>query len=206
MSITIVLIVITVLISFWALNNPSLLDNLMLNPYKIVNKGQYYRLITSGFIHADFGHLFFNMLSFYFFSRPIELIFVELFGPNGELYLVGFYLAGIIISDIPTLLKHRNDPGYNSLGASGGVSSVIFASILFFPLNKIYLYGIIGFPGFIFGALYLGYSFYESRQGRGYINHDAHLYGALFGILFMIVAYPPVLPQFFEQIAGWRLF
>lgn len=206
MSITIVLIVITVLISFWALNNPSLLDNLMLNPYKIVNKGQYYRLITSGFIHADFGHLFFNMLSFYFFSRPIELIFVELFGPNSELYLVGFYLAGIIISDIPTLLKHRNDPGYNSLGASGGVSSVIFASILFFPLNKIYLYGIIGFPGFIFGALYLGYSFYESRQGRGYINHDAHLYGALFGILFMIVAYPPVLPQFFEQIAGWRLF
>lgn len=206
MSITIVIIVITVLISFWALNDPSLLDNLMLNPYKIVNKGQYYRLITSGFIHADFGHLFFNMLSFYFFSRPIELIFVELFGPNGELYLVGFYLAGIIISDIPTLLKHRNDPGYNSLGASGGVSSVIFASILFFPLNKIYLYGIIGFPGFIFGALYLGYSFYESRQGRGYINHDAHLYGALFGILFMIVAYPPVLPQFFEQIAGWRLF
>ncbi len=206
MSITLALIVITCLISLYALNNSTFLESWMMNPYNVVRKGQYYRLLTSGFIHADFGHLFFNMFSFYFFGSQIESIFTELFGGSAALYLVLFYLVGIIVSDIPTLLKHKNDPGYNSLGASGGVSSVIFGAILFFPLNKIYLYGIIGFPGFVFGLLYIGYSFYESRRGAGYINHDAHLYGAIFGMLFMAVVYPPVIPEFFAQIAGWRLF
>lgn len=206
MSITLALIVITCVISFYALNNNSFLESWMMNPYKVMQRGQYYRLLTSGFIHADFGHLFFNMFSFYFFGSQIESIFTQLFGGAGALYLVLFYLAGIIISDIPTLLKHKNDPGYNSLGASGGVSSVIFGAILFFPLNKIYLYGIISFPGFVFGILYIGYSVYESRRGAGRINHDAHLYGALFGILFMGVVYPPVIPAFFAQVSEWRLF
>lgn len=206
MSITLALIVITSLISFYALSNGTFLESWMMNPYKVVQKGQYYRLLTSGFIHADFGHLFFNMFSFYFFGSQIEQIFAELFGSQGAVYLVLFYLAGIIISDIPTLLKHKNDPGYNSLGASGGVSSVIFGSILFFPTAKLYLYGIIGLPGFIFGLLYLGYSVYESRRGAGYINHDAHIYGALFGLIFMAAVYPPAVPAFFGQIANWRIF
>ncbi len=206
MSITLALIVITSLISFYALRNGTFLESWMMNPYKVVQKGQYYRLLTSGFIHADFGHLFFNMFSFYFFGSQIEQIFAELFGSQGAIYLVLFYLAGIIISDIPTLLKHKNDPGYNSLGASGGVSSVIFGSILFFPTEKLYLYGIIGLPGFIFGLLYLGYSVYESRRGAGYINHDAHIYGALFGLIFMAAVYPPVVPDFIAQIANWRIF
>ena len=206
MSITLALIVITSLISFYALSNGTFLESWMMNPYKVMQKGQYYRLLTSGFIHADFGHLFFNMFSFYFFGSQIEQIFAELFGGQGPVYLVLFYLAGIIISDIPTLLKHKNDPGYNSLGASGGVSSVIFGSILFFPTEKLYLYGIIGLPGFIFGLLYLGYSVYESRRGAGFINHDAHIYGAVFGLIFMAAVYPPVVPDFFAQIANWRLF
>ena len=206
MSITLALIVITCLISFYALNNGSFLESWMMNPYKVIQKGQYYRLLTSGFVHADFGHLFFNMFSFYFFGSQIEQIFTDLFGESAALYLILFYIAGIIVSDIPTLLKHKNDPGYNSLGASGGVSSVIFGAILFFPLNKIYLYGIIGFPGFVFGLLYIGYSFYESRRGAGYINHDAHLYGAIFGIVFMAIVYPPVVSEFFSQIASWRIF
>lgn len=206
MSITLILIVTTSLISFYALQNDSLLERWMLNPYKVIRKGQYYRMLTSGFVHADFGHLFFNMFSFYFFGSQIEVIFTQLFGGSAPIYLILFYFAGIIISDIPTLLKHKDDSRYNSLGASGGVSSVIFGSILFFPLNKIYLYGIIGFPGFVFGLLYIGYSFYESRRGRGYINHDAHLYGAIFGMLFMAAVYPPVVPDFFAQIMSWRLF
>ena len=147
------------------------------------------------------------MLTLYFFGGMIEQIFGQLFGASGPLFLIGFYLIGILVSDIPSFLKHRNDPGYNSLGASGGVSSILFAAILFYPLIKISLMFIpIGIPGFIFGGLYLAYSYYESRRGAGNINHDAHLYGALFGILFMIVVYPPVLPSFIEQIAGWRLF
>ncbi|GAB4005801.1 rhomboid family intramembrane serine protease [Spirosoma sp. KCTC 42546] len=207
MSITLIIIVITVLISIAAWNNYNLMDRLIMNPYRVASRGEYYRLITSGFLHADWGHLFFNMLSFYFFGGFIEQLFNYLFASSGPIYLVGFYLAAILVSDIPTLLKHKNDPGYNSLGASGGVSAIIFAAILFRPLTPIYLFFIpIGIPGFIFGPLYLAYSYYESRRGAGNINHDAHFYGALFGILFMVIVYPQVLPDFFEQIAGWRLF
>ncbi|RYF49733.1 MAG: rhomboid family intramembrane serine protease [Cytophagaceae bacterium] len=207
MTTILIIITVTAIISFLAWRNPSLLDRWIMNPYQIHNRGEYHRLLTSGFIHADAGHLIFNMLSLYFFGGIIEQIFGALFGGLGPVYLIGFYLAGILVSDIPSYLKHRYDPGYNSLGASGGVSSVIFASILFSPLSKIYMYFIpIGIPGFIFGGLYLAYSYYESKQNRGNVNHDAHLYGALFGIVVMIAVYPQVLPQFIQQIGNWRPF
>ncbi|WP_080238268.1 rhomboid family intramembrane serine protease [Spirosoma rigui] len=206
MSVTLILIVVTAGISLLAWNNPSLMDRWIMNPYQVARRGQYYRLLTSGFLHADWGHLFFNMLSLYFFGGVIEQVFTALFGTLGPLYLVGFYLIAILISDIPTFLKHRNDPGYNSLGASGGVSAIVFAAILFSPLSQICLYFALCVPGFIFGALYLAYSYYESRRGMGSVNHDAHFYGALFGIVFMIVLYPAVLPNFIQQVAGWRLF
>lgn len=207
MSITLIIIIVTVGISAWAWSNYSLMDRWILNPYQIASQGQYYRLLTSGFLHADWGHLIFNMISLYAFSGLMEQVFYSLFAGNGPLYLIGFYLLAIVVSDIPTFLKHRNDPSYNSLGASGGVSAIIFAAILISPLTKLYLFFIpIGIPGFIFGPLYLIYSFYESNRGRGRINHDAHFYGALFGVLFIIVVYPPVLPNFFEQVAQWRLF
>lgn len=206
MSVTLLIIVVTAGISLLAWNNPSLMDRWILNPYQVASRGQYYRLLTSGFLHADWGHLIFNMLSLYFFGGFIEQVFGALFGAAGPVYLIGFYLVGILVSDIPSFLKHRNDPGYNSLGASGGVSAVLFAAILFRPLTEVCLYFALCIPGFIFGALYLAYSYYESRRGRSHVNHDAHFYGALFGILFMIVVYPQVLPNFIEQIAGWRLF
>ncbi|HLK98289.1 MAG TPA: rhomboid family intramembrane serine protease [Hymenobacter sp.] len=206
MSVTLIIIVITVGISFFAWNNASLMDRWIMNPYQVAQRGQYYRLLTSGFLHADWGHLFFNMFSLYIFGGFIEQLFGMLFATYAPIYLVGFYLVAILVSDIPSFLKHRNDPGYNSLGASGGVSAVIFATILFSPLNKICLYFALCVSGFIFGALYLAYSYYESRRGLGNVNHDAHFYGALFGILFMIVIYPPALPNFFQQVAGWRMF
>jgi membrane associated rhomboid family serine protease len=207
MSITVLIIVVTAGLSVWAWNNASIMYGWVLNPYDVVSKNQYYRMLTSGFLHADWGHLIFNMITLYAFGGVIEYLFGQFFGPLGGIYLLCFYLAGIIVSDIPTLLKHRRDPGYNSLGASGGVSSIVFASILFSPLQKIYIFFIpVGIPGFIFGGLYLAYSYYESRQNRGTVNHDAHFYGALFGIVCMILVYPPVLPNFIEQIAGWRLF
>lgn len=206
MSITIAIVIITVLISIWAWRDPSLMDRWVMNPYKVTHQGQYYRLVTSGFLHADFGHLFFNMFSFWIFGGLIERIFLGLFGPGGAIALFVFYVIGIIVSDLPTLIKHRNNSRYNSLGASGGVSSIIFAAILFFPLQDICLYGIFCMPGFIFGILYLIYSYYESRRGAGFINHEGQFYGALFGVVCMIIVYPPVVPSFVEQIAGWRLF
>jgi membrane associated rhomboid family serine protease len=207
MSITLIIIVITIGISVWAWNDPRVMARWIMNPYEVNRKKQYYRLLTSGFLHADWSHLIFNMLSFYFFGSVVEQIFGLLFGPLYAIWLVGFYLVAIIVSDLPTYFKHRHNPGYNSLGASGGVSAIIFATIIFRPLVPLMLMFIpIPIPGFIFGALYLAYSYYESRRGYGNINHDAHLYGALFGIIFMAIAYPDVVPAFFEQIGEWRLF
>ena len=206
MTITLAIIAITTLISLYAWNNASFLDSMLLNPVKVLKRGQWYRLLTSGFVHADFGHLIFNMISLYFFGSVIEAVFSALFGESGPFWLLGFYLIAIIVSDIPSLIRHRNKASYNSLGASGGVSALLFAAILFQPRTPVCLYFAICIPGFIFGALYMAFSAYESRRGAGLVNHDAHLFGALFGVLFMILIYPAVLPQFLEQISSWRPF
>lgn len=206
MSITLILIIVTVGISYYSWQNPSMLDKLVLNPYKVTKKNEYYRFISSGFIHADFGHLIFNMLSLWFVGEGIEGLFGMLFGTNGGIYFLVLYILGIIVSDIPTFLKNRNNSNYNSLGASGGVAAVLFAAILYAPLLQICLYFFICMPGFIFGILFLGYSFYESKRGGGYVNHDAHMYGAIFGMLFMAVVYPAAVPGFFQQIASWSIF
>lgn len=207
MSATLLLIIVTVLISIVAWRNEALMDRWIMNPYAVAKRGEYYRLVTSGFLHADYGHLFFNMFSFYSFGQALEGVFNALFGDLGGVIFVAFYIVGIIVSDIPTLLKYRDQPRYNSLGASGGVSAVIFAMILLTPFTPLQLMFIpIPIPGFIFGLLYLGYSYYASQRGMGGINHDAHLYGALFGILFMAIAYPAALPSFAEQISNWHPF
>lgn len=205
-SLTTALIVITAAISLYTMNQQEVLYKLMMNPYMVVQRGQYYRTITSGFIHKDYAHLIFNMLSLYFFGPNLEYIFTVLFGTLGSVYFVLLYILGVIVSDIPTLLKHRNNPGYNSLGASGAVSAVIFACILFDPLMNLYLYFAIPIKGFIFAALYLIYSYISSRRSNDGINHDAHLYGALFGVLFCIVLYPDSIRIFIEQISEWRVF
>ena len=150
-------------------------------------------------------HLFFNMFSLFFFGGVIERVFKSLFDDFGGTYFILLYILAIVVSDLPTFFKHRNNPGYNSLGASGGVAAVIFASIILMPLNDICIYFFCA-PGFILGTLYLVFSFYMGRNSNDGINHDAHLYGALFGLLFCAVLYPSSLPQFFEQIMGWRYF
>lgn len=205
-SLTTVLIVITVAISLYAMNKQEVLYKLMMNPYMVVHRGQYFRVITSGFIHKDYAHLIFNMLSFYFFGPYLEYIFTTIFGTLGPVYFILLYILAIIVSDAPTLFKHRNNPGYNSLGASGAVSAVIFACILFNPLMDLYLYFAIPIKAFIFAALYLVYSYISAKRARDGINHDAHLYGALFGVLFCIVLYPDSLQLFIAEISKWRLF
>ncbi|MFD1142727.1 rhomboid family intramembrane serine protease [Larkinella insperata] len=206
MPVTLAIIVITVLVTIYGWQNEAFLDGLVLNPQKVLRKGQWYRLLTSGFVHADLGHLIFNMFTLYFFGTLIEQVFGALFGPNGSIYLLAFYLVSIVVSDVPTLIRQRDRSNYNSLGASGGVSALLFGAIMFFPTEKILIMGVIPIPGFIFGALYMGYSFYESRRGRGNINHDAHLFGAIFGVLVVVLLYPPVFPSFVQQISGWKLF
>lgn len=189
--------------SFLAWNKPELFGKLMMNPYSISHHNQYYRLITSGFIHKDHMHLLVNMFSFYFFGLAIETVFAEVFGDAGKLYFILLYVIAIIVSDLPTYLKNKNNHRYNSLGASGAVSAVVFAFIIFQPLQKICLYLFLCMPGFIMGLLYIGYSYYQGRKANDNINHDAHLYGAFFGLVFCVVLYPACIPQFIEQIQHW---
>lgn len=204
---TYAIMAITVAFSFYAFSRPEVLRKFMMTPYLIHHKKQYYRFVSSGFIHNDHMHLLLNMFSFYFFGRNVEFIFTAIFGPVlGGVYFLALYLMAIVASDLPTFFKQKNNPAYNALGASGGVAAIIFASIIFQPLNDICLYGVLCFPGFILGTLYVAFSYYQGRKANDGINHDAHLYGALFGLVFCIVMYPDCIPFFIEQLKGWKYF
>jgi membrane associated rhomboid family serine protease len=201
MPVTYIIIAITVGISFLAWSRPNVMATCIFNPYFVSQRRQYHRFISSGFVHQHHMHLLLNMLSFYFFGVAVEYEFYLLFGESSVSYLLA-----IIVSEIPTYLKHKNDAHYNSLGASGGVSAIIFAFIIFKPLADIYLYFALPIPGFILGTLYIIFSWYQGRKSNDNINHDAHLYGALFGLVFCAVVYPQSIPQFFDQIVSWRPF
>jgi membrane associated rhomboid family serine protease len=206
MTISYIIIAITLLSSFYAWKNHNIFHNWIFNPYQVSTNKQYYRFITSGFIHSSYTHLFFNMFTFYFFSRAIETTFNQLYGSLGIVYFLILYLVGIIVSDIPTFLRHRNNPGYNSLGASGGVSSIVFSYILFFPTQNLYLFALIPIPGFILGLLFVIYSYYKGNSTGDKINHDAHLYGALFGLVFTIIIEPNIISHFIDQLSNFSLF
>lgn len=198
-----IIIGITLAVSFYAFSNHEMLRKLIMNPYMVKHRREYYRFVTSGFIHADHMHLIFNMISLYFFGPVIDRLFTMIFGSGvGSFYYVALYVLGIIVSDIPTYFKNQNNPGYNALGASGGVSSVIFAFILFLPLEKISIYFFVPIPGALFGVLYVIYSWYQGKKGGDNINHDAHLYGAIFGVLFCLILYPPSFSNFIRQISS----
>jgi membrane associated rhomboid family serine protease len=206
MSITLILIIITVIMSIAAWSNPERLSKWVMNPYRVSAKREYYRFISSGFVHNDYVHLLFNMITLYFFGDAIEQVFGNIFGVSGLAYFLGLYFLGMIVADIPSYIKYRNYAGYNSLGASGAVSAVVFSSILFRPTTRICIYFAICIPGFIFGILYLLYSYYQGKRMADNVNHDAHMYGALFGIVYSIAVYPSVIGSFIDQIASYRLF
>lgn len=203
MSWTLLIIVVTVIVSYRGIQDPALQYRMTMNPVAILNHGQWYRVITSGFIHSNWGHLFFNMFTLYFFGRTVEYTFEAIKGNTGGIWFVTFYLLGIVISDLPSLVKHKDHTHYHSLGASGGVSAVVFSSILFYPTDNICLYGFICFPGFLLGALYLIYSYTKGRQMADHVNHDAHLFGAIFGLVFSVILEPGVLLGFAAQMADY---
>ncbi|MES2516554.1 MAG: rhomboid family intramembrane serine protease [Bacteroidota bacterium] len=203
MSLTLIFIGITVALSLYAWNNYSIMHKWIMNPYSVQRNKEYYRFLTSGFLHADYGHLFFNMFSLYFFGRNIEYYFTFLFGEStgGILYAV-LYLVGIIVANIPSYIDHKNDSGYNALGASGGVSAVIFSSILFAPTSNMYVY-FIEMPAFVFAILYTAYSIYMSKRNLDNIGHSAHLYGAAFGVVFTLLLKPDLFSSCIAQITEY---
>ena len=200
MTISIAIIIITCLVSFTSFNRGDRIDELSMWPYMVKEKKQYYRFITSGLVHADFMHLGFNMLTLYFFGRFIEMVFLQIF--QSKIYYLLFYLLALVVSDLPTFIKHRNNYSYRSIGASGAVSAVVFAAILFNPWAQIYVF-FIKLPAILYGVLFLGYSIYASRRGDSSgINHDAHLWGAVFGIVFPLLFRPELAPYFLQQITS----
>lgn len=207
LSLTTIIIGITAVTSIMAFNRYEMLDRWMFMPYRIKNRGQWDRFILSGFIHKDYMHLLFNMFTFYFFGGVVEMFLRYKFGVvTGGILFVVFYLLGIIISDIPTYKKYQKDSHYRALGASGGTAATVFASIVIMPLSDICLFAIICLPGFILGVLFLIYSYVKGKEGQDNINHDAHLYGAIFGILFILILSPSSAEMFVEQIKDFRLF
>ena len=199
-SLSFLIMAVTVGISLLAWQKPAWMDAMTMSPYRINKKQEYWRFLTSGFIHADFTHLFFNLFSFYFFGTQLEYIFSIIFPGIGGYVFMLFYLLAILVADLPTYFKQRNNHYFNSLGASGAVSAVIFAGIMFFPTEKIYLFGIVGIPGFIYAGLFTWYSIAMDRRGRDYVNHSAHLYGGLFGVLFITLTRPSTWIEFVQQI------
>lgn len=170
------------------------------NPYIVIKYREWHRFITHGFLHADYMHLIFNMLVLYFFGDNVEYFFKAIFGGWGALLFVLVYLLAICVSVIPTFEKHKHDSWYNGVGASGGVSAIMFAFVLFMPVEKICLYAIICLPGIVWAIIYLGYSAYMGRRGGDNVNHDAHFWGAAFGFIFPILMKPALFMAFINQI------
>jgi len=200
MSLTIIFLVITVIASLLAFNNEELKRKWILNPYLVHHRNQWWRMLSSGFIHADFMHLFFNLFAFYGFGLAVENYYDAIFEEKGALYFTILYLGAILVANGPTLVKNKDNHYYNSLGASGGVSAIIFAAILFQPWSKIYFFGIIGVPGIILGPAYLFLEYRLSKQDGTGINHDAHFWGAIFGMLFTIALKPDIIFFFYDQL------
>ncbi len=199
-NITLALVAVTALVSWQAWERPRWFDRLILWPPAIERQQQYDRLLTHGFIHADGMHLIFNMVTLYSFGQAMERYFSDRIGPAG--YLL-FYLSAIVIAILPTYMRHRHDPGYRSLGASGAVSAVLFASILLDPWMGIYLFLIpIPVPAFVFAGLYIGYSVWMDKRGGDNINHSAHLWGALYGVMFTILQQPALAGQFLSRLVS----
>ncbi|MGH8055451.1 MAG: rhomboid family intramembrane serine protease [Stenotrophomonas sp.] len=194
---TLILIAITALVSWLAFSNRKLSDRLILWPPAIDRHKQYDRLVTYGFLHADFSHLLFNMITLFFFGRTIERIMLQLTG-HWWVY-PAFYLAALVISILPSYLKNQKNPNYLSLGASGAVSAVLFAFVLVSPWSLIFVF-FIPAPAILYAVFYVGYSIWMDKKGSDNVNHSAHLAGAAFGVMFMLFMSPDLLQHFMTNL------
>jgi len=188
LTITLIILLLTCVISFTAFSNEKITNDMIFYPTAVTNHNQWYRFITCGFIHADFMHLAFNMYTFYLFGDMVERAFTAIYGEMGKALYIVMYISPLVVCLLPTYFKHRNDYYYRSLGASGAVSAVIFIGIFLNPTMGMGIFPIpFHIPAFIFGPLYLGISAYLSKKGHGNINHSAHIWGAVYGVVFLVI-------------------
>lgn len=203
MPVASVIFALTIGLSIYVFSKPEWFGRLMLHPYSIHrDKSRWYLILTSGLIHKDWMHLLFNMITFYYFGFGLEGIFVEVSGPIGHLWFALLYVVALVLSDIPTIRQQKDNYGYHSLGASGAISAVLFSYILFYPKMMLGIFMIIPMPAYLFAFLYLGYCIWASKNARDGINHDAHLFGALTGVVFTLILYPWIFKHFIGQFIG----
>jgi len=196
-----VFIILTSIISIYAFFNQEVFDRLKFNPYAIRHHGQGWRFFTYGLVHADWVHLFINMFVLYSFGKAVIDAYHYYFDIKGYFFFVLLYVGGIVFSVLFDYGKHKEDAYYNAVGASGAVSSVLFASILLYPTGSVYLFPIpFPLPSVVFGVLYLVYSAVMARRGKGNIGHSAHFWGAIFGIAFTVALKPILALSFWNQI------
>lgn len=192
--ITLALVLLTTVISVAAFSNSVLFSNLLFEPFVIKARAQWYRFITHAFIHANWPHLLVNLFVLYMFGRNVEMLLQLVTGGYSTLAFLGLYIGGVLFSSVPSYRKHMHDPNYRAVGASGAVSAVLFAQVLMRPTRELeLLFFPMKIPAWVFGLLYLAYSWYMDRRGGDNVAHDAHFYGAIFGVLYMTMLDPGLL-------------
>ncbi len=201
-TVTVSIVVLTCLISIAAFSSSKITDDLIFWPPAISMRHQYYRFITCGLIHADFIHLLFNMVTLFFFGRGLELLYRGELGLQAYYYPI-LYISALIASNIPSYLKRKDDYNYRSLGASGAVCAVMFAVILIRPWEEVSVYGI-RMPSILYAALFLAFSIYMSKKGGDNVNHDAHLWGAAYGVIFTVAVHPGIVSTFINEMSNPR--
>ena len=202
-SITLVLCVSIVIVSLMGMNDMNFKYKMMMSPEKVKHHGEWYRIFSHGWVHGDYMHLFFNVFVLYNFGELLERVFVYKFDQLGYLLYALLYLGGLVAASIPSLKKHSGNSSYWSLGASGAVSALLFAFIVINPTASLGLLFIpVPIPAWIFGILYMAFEYYSNHQGRTNIAHDAHIFGGLFGIIFIFAVIPGSAQNLFQQIIG----
>jgi len=186
------LFIITVLTSLYAFYfDDSIINKFILAPYQMVKHNEYYRILTCSLIHADWWHLIFNMYSFYIFAFTLEIHFL------GTIYFLIVYVGSLIVSCLPSVIQHKNNPAYLSLGASGAVSGIVFSYVLFNPFQLFYVFFAIPMPAWLFGIIFTVYSYFAAKNSADNINHNAHLWGALTGLILTLILNPHILRRYF---------
>ena len=201
MYITIVIIFVTAVISIVALNNNELFAKLKFNAYDARHSNHWYRFFSYGFVHAGYIHLLINMFVLYSFGSIVERDFQSYFPEQGGFYYILLYVGGLVLSIAPAFAKYKNDVFYNAVGASVAVAAVLFSSIILEPKGSIFIMPVpVPIPAPLFGVLYVAYEYYMAKKGRDNIGHDAHLWGAILGVVFTIALKPALAGMFFKQI------
>jgi membrane associated rhomboid family serine protease len=195
-----IIVIITSLISVYAFYNRNLIDRLSLKPNLVYHRFHVHRILTHSLVHADWMHLIVNMFVLYIFGKVCLDYFALYFGDKANLYFLQLYFFSLIVSSLYSIFKHRNNPYYTAIGASGAVMAVVFTTIFFDPWNKLWFFGIIPIPGILFGILYLVYSIYMGKKNTDNIGHDAHFTGAIFGFIYPIIINFQLVSHFLDKL------